>query len=151
MFDAIVYFFKGVADMSWRSKILNEITFEYTRSGGAGGQHVNKTESAVILRFSVNDSQVLSEAQKQRIYTQLAHRLNNADELLVREERQRDRDQNKSKAIEKFLNLLEQAFYVAPERKKTKPTRASKVRRLESKKKLSFKKQSRQLKKNFDD
>ena len=77
----------------------NEVEWTATRSSGAGGQHVNKTNSAVQLRFSVSNSLVLNAEQKHRILTKLSHRLIQNDEILIRIEDERDQKSNKETII----------------------------------------------------
>lgn len=129
--------------MDWQSIIIKEIQFEFTRSGGAGGQHVNKTESAVILRFSLAKSKAFTEVQKSRLFYKLARRLTLAGELLIREENERDRLTNKKRAVERLIQVLTDALHVPTPRKKTKPTRSSQAKRLEGKKLQGQKKKLR--------
>lgn len=112
----------------------NEIEVTATRSSGAGGQHVNKTNSAVQLRFSISASLVLNEAQKDRIRRKLAHRLVQGDEILVRCEEERDQKRNKETAYENLNNLISQALIEPKKRVATKPKRSSVHKRLNTKK-----------------
>jgi ribosome-associated protein len=112
----------------------NEITWTATRSSGAGGQHVNKTNSAVQLRFSISNSLVLTEDQKQRLIRKLSHRLIQDDEILIRIEDERDQKRNKDKAYE-LLNILIQNGLKEPKKRiATKPKKSSVRKRLEGKK-----------------
>jgi ribosome-associated protein len=126
---------------AWKTWAVHEVTFEYTRSRGAGGQHVNRTETAVVLRFSVPQSQAFSEEEKQRLMSKL--RLTNENELLIREESQRDRLMNRNLVIKKFLAVIEKALHVDKPRKKTKPTKSSQRKRVDGKRFNSEKKKLR--------
>jgi ribosome-associated protein len=113
---------------------LNEVEFAVTRSSGAGGQHVNKTNSAVQLRFSISASLVLTEQQKERILKKLAYRLVQDNEILIRNEDQRDQKSNKDKAYEQLNNMINIALIVPKKRIATKPKRSSIQKRLTGKK-----------------
>lgn len=112
----------------------NELEITATRSSGAGGQHVNKTNSAVQLRFSISASLVLSEFQKEKIRKKLAHRLIQGDEILIRSEEERDQKRNKETAYENLNKLIAQALHEPKRRIATKPKRSSVQKRLTSKK-----------------
>lgn len=121
----------------------NEIEVSVTRSSGAGGQHVNRTNSAVQLRFSVSRSLILSEEQKQRVLQKLSHRLVQGDEILVRNEDERDQKRNKEKAYENLNKIIEAALRVPKKRVATKPKRSAVKKRLEEKKRHGEIKKSR--------
>lgn len=112
----------------------NELEISVTRSSGAGGQHVNRTNSAVQVRFSVSRSLVLTDEQKELILTKLAHRLVQNDELLIRSEDQRDQKSNKEQAYMILNRMINQALIVPKKRIKTKPKRSSVQKRLNEKK-----------------
>ena len=112
----------------------NELEVTATRSSGAGGQHVNKTNSAVQLRFSISASLVLNDNQKERIRKKLAHRLIQGDEILVRSEEERDQKRNKETAYENLNRLIASALFEPKKRIATKPKRSSIQKRLTSKK-----------------
>ena len=112
----------------------NELEVTATRSSGAGGQHVNKTNSAVQLRFSISASLVLNEAQKERIRKKLSHRLIQGDEILVRSEEERDQKRNKETAYENLNKLIASALFEPKKRIATKPKRSSVQKRLTTKK-----------------
>ena len=120
-----------------------ELRFNTSRSGGPGGQHANKTETQVELRFQVRESEVLSEEEKQRLVSKLAHRLTQEGELILTDESSRSQVKNKERVTEKFYSLLEEALKKPKKRKPTKPSKAAKRKRLEEKKKHSEKKQMR--------
>lgn len=112
----------------------NEVEWTSTRSSGAGGQHVNKTNSAVQLRFSISKSLVLNQDQKDRILTKLAYRLIQGDEILIRIENERDQKSNKDQAYKALNLLVNEALKVPKKRIATKPKRSSIKKRLASKK-----------------
>lgn len=126
-----------------KNELLQEISFEFTRSRGAGGQHVNRTESAVILRWSLLETRAFSENEKARLLTKLENQINNAGEILIRAETFRDQDSNRKEAIRRFEELIAKALFVPKKRIKTKPTKSSQRKRLDSKKKDSNKKRMR--------
>lgn len=126
-----------------RNELLQEISFEFTRSRGAGGQHVNRTESAVILRWSLLETRAFSENEKARLITKLSNQLNNAGEILIRAETFRDQDSNRKEAVRRFEELIAKGLFVPKKRIKTKPTKSSQRKRLDSKKKDSQKKRMR--------
>lgn len=120
-----------------------EISEEFTCSSGPGGQNVNKVATAVRLRFHVASSS-LPDSVKSRIFTQLARRINTAGELIVEARIHRTQLLNRHEAYLKMENILRSAFVKVPRRVKTKPTNASKRRRLEHKKQRSDLKKIRQ-------
>ena len=112
----------------------NELEVSVTRSSGAGGQHVNKTNSAVQLRFSISNSLVLSDYQKEKVRKKLAHRLVQNDEILVRCEEERDQKRNKDTAYENINKLINTALIEPKKRVATKPKKSSIKKRLNAKK-----------------
>ena len=111
----------------------HEIGLSYARSGGPGGQHVNKTSTKVLLRWNLETSAALSEDQRERVRRKLAARLTEDGELLVTSERYRDQSRNVDDAVAKFAQLLRDALHVPRKRKATKPTRSSQKRRMDAK------------------
>ncbi|HEV7230244.1 MAG TPA: alternative ribosome rescue aminoacyl-tRNA hydrolase ArfB [Bacteroidia bacterium] len=118
----------------------SEIRFQTSRSGGAGGQNVNKVSSKVELGFDVAGSQILSDHQKAVLLNKLASRINKEGILKIVSQSDRSQLGNKQIVIKAFFDLLEKAFRPEKKRVKTKPSKASKRRRLEGKKKISEKK-----------
>jgi len=116
-----------------RSIIENELIFTFTRSSGAGGQHVNKVSTRVELRFSVSGSQGLTDAEKHLVFKKLKNRINTEDELIVTSQASRSQLKNKESATERFFSLIESATKPPKPRKATHPTRQSVVKRLERK------------------
>lgn len=123
----------------------SEYTLEFARSGGPGGQNVNKVSSKAQLRFNVGASLVLSEDQKNQVRVALKNRLTNSDEILVVAEDERSQIQNRELVVTRFEELIAQALHVPKKRRPTRPTRSSKEKRLQSKRIISERKQSRQI------
>lgn len=121
----------------------NELEFQASRSGGAGGQNVNKVATKVELRFKVADSQLLTEEEKVLIQEKLVNRINSEGYLQVVCQTERSQLQNKEACIKRFYDLLRQALTKQKKRKATKPTHSSVKQRLESKRRQSDKKASR--------
>lgn len=126
-----------------RNLLINEIKFTASRSSGPGGQNVNKVNTRVELHFLLKDSQVLSTAEKRTIQFKLPNRINAEGEFFLASSVERSQWRNKERVIERFFMLLEQALSPQKKRIKTKPTQASRLKRLEGKKQLAQKKQMR--------
>jgi ribosome-associated protein len=125
---------------SIKEQLLAEVQFSASRSSGPGGQNVNKVNTKIELRFSVQQSAVLDENQKQLIVSKLKNRINNQGELLITSSAERTQWKNREKATQKFLELIEKALTKPRKRKQTKPTEASRLKRIENKKKQAQKK-----------
>jgi ribosome-associated protein len=124
----------------------NEITFTASRSGGPGGQNVNKVSSRVTLSFDVSASTALSEEQKQKVARKLATRMNKAGVLRIVSQRTRSQEMNRADALERFVDLLSRALTPQRRRVKTRMPAAAKERRMEEKKKRTHVKQTRSKK-----
>ncbi|CAN5626971.1 alternative ribosome rescue aminoacyl-tRNA hydrolase ArfB [soil metagenome] len=114
-----------------------ELSYRASRSGGPGGQHVNTSSTRVELVWNVVDSPSLTDAQKSRIQEKLANRINAAGELLIAEGGSRSQHQNREAVTDRLCELLEEALHVPKPRRKTRPPRASREKRLQSKKRRS--------------
>ena len=112
----------------------SELEFIASRSGGPGGQNVNKVSSRVTLRFDVEHSAALSAEQRQRIRTRLSSRINKEGVLQVTSQRTRSQDLNREDVLERFAELLRAALREEKKRLKTRATRASQEERLREKK-----------------
>ena len=120
-----------------------EFQFQASRSGGAGGQNVNKVSTKVELRFNVLISRLLDESQKALIQEKLKNQINSEGELIIVSQEERTQLRNKNTVIKKFRELLKKALFIPKKRLKVKPTIAMIAKRLDSKKKLSEKKANR--------
>ena len=123
-----------------KEKLLAEIQVSASRSGGPGGQNVNKVNTKIELRFRVDASQELTTSEKQLIQLKLKNKINAENELLVTSSSERSQWKNREKAEKKFFDLLEKALTVQKRRKKTQPTASSKLKRIENKKMAGQKK-----------
>ena len=121
----------------------NEIRYSTSRSSGPGGQNVNKVNTQVELRFSVNETAIFSEEEKLRILEKLKNKINSAGELILASQQGRTQSENKELVTIKFFSAIESALRIRRARVKTTPSPASVKQRLESKKNLSVKKQLR--------
>lgn len=111
----------------------DEFIFQATRSSGPGGQNVNKVSSKVELRFNYLNSAWLNEEEKALIASKLVNKINNLGEIVLTAQTDRSQLKNKEIVIEKFYSLLERVLTPQKKRFKTKPTRSSIEKRLESK------------------
>lgn len=122
------------------NNLLNEVEFSTSLSGGSGGQHVNKTETKVNLRWNVNESTCLNEVEKERVSKRLQNRINQNGELRLNCSETRSQHQNKKILIQRFENILESALAKAKKRKTTVLPKKAKQKRLKNKTKQAEKK-----------
>ncbi|HET7321106.1 MAG TPA: alternative ribosome rescue aminoacyl-tRNA hydrolase ArfB [Longimicrobiaceae bacterium] len=114
-----------------------ELSYRASRSGGPGGQHVNTSSTRVEVVWNVAESPSLSDAQRARLMRKLSNRINAEGELVLAASDSRSQHQNKEAVTERLVELVAEALRVPKKRKKTKPTRASRERRLKAKKRRS--------------
>ncbi len=120
-----------------------EFAWHFSRSGGPGGQNVNKVSSKAELRFRPADSRALTDVQKARLATRLAGRLLESGELLVTSQTHRSQAENRRVCMKKLAAILDGALERKKTRIRTKPTKASKERRIGEKRKMGQKKSMR--------
>ncbi len=128
-----------------------EITFRYICASGPGGQHVNRVATAVQLRFDVKNSPNLSDATKNRLIHLAGQRINKAGVLIIEAKRFRSQDRNRQDAKDRLHMLIKQAGVKPVLRRKTKPPKASKLRRLTQNKSKSSTKRLRKYRPGADD
>jgi ribosome-associated protein len=121
----------------------SELVYRASRSGGAGGQHVNTSSTRIELLWDFQRSSALDEVQKERVRTKLAARIDSDGMVRVVSGNRRSQLQNRVAAEERLAQLVRDAMHVARKRRKTAPTKASKEKRLEGKKLQSSKKANR--------
>jgi len=121
----------------------DELVFKVSRSGGPGGQNVNKVNTRVTLFFDVGNCENLSDPQKRRILTRLRTRTDKNGVLRVVSQKHRTQKANRQAAVERFQGLLADALKILPVRKKTKVGYAAKQRRLEEKRRRGLLKRQR--------
>ncbi|NLX13202.1 MAG: aminoacyl-tRNA hydrolase [Phycisphaerales bacterium] len=129
----------------------HELTFVCDRSPGPGGQNVNKVNTRVTLNFNVVSSTSLSSQQKRVVCQTLASRINSDGVLRVSSSKERTQLANRRSAVNRFVELMSEAFTQPKARKATRPTTASKIQRLTDKKKRGGVKSARSEKVNADD
>lgn len=115
-------------------KLIKECIFKTARSGGAGGQNVNKVESKVELWFNIAESELLTEDEKEILLKKLNKKLDKETTIHLQEQSDRTQLKNKELIKEKFYKLILSGFKVSKPRKPTKLSKAKKAKRLDSKK-----------------
>ena len=120
-----------------------ELSYRASRSGGPGGQHVNTSSTRVELVWDVNGSSSLTDHQRALILEKLANRINAEGQLQLASSDNRSQFRNKEAVTERFAELLREALHVPKPRRKTRPSRASREKRLEAKKRRSDTKKMR--------
>ena len=120
-----------------------ELAWEYARSGGPGGQNVNKVASKATLRWAAANSIAIPDAAKARLFAAHPGYLTGDGEFLVTSQEYRDQERNRQRCVEKLTAMVLAALTPPKPRKKTKPSKASQRRRLDDKKKQGEKKTGR--------
>lgn len=128
--------------MNWPI-IITELSYRTSRSSGAGGQHVNKTETKVEVLYDVSRSAGLTDEEKALVIEKLVNRMNADGIIAIRSQKTKSQLENKEIVTQKLHDLLEKALIPAKKRKETKPSKAAKEERLAEKKKISQKKEVR--------
>ena len=122
---------------------ISELQFRFARSGGPGGQHVNRSATQVELLFDVTNSPSLDETQRQRVLTKLKSRIDKEGVLHLVSQETRSQLRNREEVVERFQELMRDALHVPKRRRPTRPTRAVRERRLEEKRRRSKTKRGR--------
>jgi ribosome-associated protein len=113
---------------------FNEFQWSFVRSGGPGGQNVNKVASKAVLRWDAVNSPSLPGDVRTRLLTQQQHRLTKEGELILTSQRYRDQERNRRDCLDKLREMIVRAAFVPRPRRPSNPTRASKERRMRNKK-----------------
>lgn len=121
-------------------QIIQELQFKAVRSSGAGGQHVNKVSTKIVLYFDIESSRGLTNQEKERLVLKLQNRLNRENQILLSCDASRSQHKNKEIAIQRFLEIIKKGLHTNKTRRATKPTQSSIKKRLENKQKHSTKK-----------
>jgi ribosome-associated protein len=125
--------------------LITEFVFKTSRSGGKGGQNVNKVSSKVLIEFSVRTSQLITEKEKEILLEKLANKLTKEDVLQIVSQTERSQLENKEIALRKMYAALNRCFVVKKKRTPTKPSRSSVEKRLNSKKRTAEVKRLRKV------
>ena len=129
---------------------LTEFDFTFARSGGPGGQNVNKVNSKVTLRWNVKATDALPEGMRARFCKSYHRRITKDGELVIHSQRYRDQGRNVADCLDKLRDMLLEASIVPRKRRPTRRTRGSNERRLQEKRESSQKKQMRRKPKSDD-
>jgi ribosome-associated protein len=130
-------------------KLLSEVTFTYTRSGGPGGQHANKVSSKAVILFDLENSQAITEMERIRLFEKLSGKLNKKNQMSLTCDESRSQHRNKQIVTDRLLSILENTLKKSKKRVPTKVSKWERARRMEAKKKHGIRKSLRQ-KPKFD-
>ncbi|MCA9214661.1 MAG: aminoacyl-tRNA hydrolase [Planctomycetales bacterium] len=122
---------------------LREFEFDFVRSGGPGGQNVNKVATKAVMKWDITNTQSLPDSVKKRFCSTFARRIGQDGMFTITSQRFRDRGRNVADCLSKLRALVLEVAVPPKPRRKTKPTKASKIRRMKGKKQQSEKKQRR--------
>ena len=112
---------------------LSELVYTASRSSGPGGQHVNTSDTRIQVRWNVKDSSALNDAERARLLKMLASRLTEAGDLILAGDSHRSQRRNREDVTQRLAAMVREALIPPKPRRKTKPTRASKEKRLDDK------------------
>lgn len=121
----------------------HELHVQRVRSGGPGGQNVNKTSSKIVLRFAPGTSAAFDAEERSRVIAKLAHRLNSAGEIVLHANEERSAERNLDAARTRLARLVAEALVKPKVRRPTRPSRASGLRRLDAKRRRGATKRGR--------
>lgn len=116
-----------------KRNLENELIFTATRSGGPGGQNVNKVNTRVELRFNLASTLLFTENEKSILFRKLKNKINKAGEIILVSQSERSQQMNKNEVTRKFYDLIERALTKQKKRRSTRPTLTSKIKRLDNK------------------
>jgi ribosome-associated protein len=123
--------------------LTDELIVTASRSSGPGGQNVNKVSTRIELRFNIHESRVLNEEEKNILFDRLSSRITKDGYIIVVSQAGRSQYENRQKAVERFQGIIKKALAPVKKRIRTKPTKSSKLKRLDVKKIKSRKKEFR--------
>lgn len=126
----------------------NELEWQFIRSSGAGGQHLNKVSTAAQLIFDINASS-LPDIYKERLIAKADHRITKSGKIIIKCQASRSQDTNRQTALEQFILLVASVGHTAKKRVATKPTKGSQRRRIDAKKQRGATKALRQDKSSY--